>query len=235
MKTIIKYLQLPLYFDVARLQQEVMALGSEWQLHYQASQYEGEWSALPLRSINGSLTNLMVDAATGEQFADTPLMAICPYIKRVTDALDCEKTTVRLLKLQPGAIIKEHKDMQLNFENGEARIHVPIITNDAVEFYLDNAPLTPKEGECWYMNFNLKHRLANNGTTARIHLVIDCKVSDWMREIFSSDACPVKRVIPEPELHTLAEKQSMIASFLAMNTPQALLLAQELERSISEA
>lgn len=232
MKTVIKYLQLPLFFDVAKMQQEVMAIDTDWQLHYQQSQYEGEWSALPLRSFGGSLTNLIVDAGAPEQFADTPLMAMCPYIKKVVAAIVCEKITIRLLKLQPGAIIKEHKDAQLNFENGEARIHVPITTNNEVEFYLDNEPLTLKEGECWYMNFNLRHRLANNGTTARIHLVIDCKVSDWMRDIFGSDACPKKSIIPEPEMYTAAEKRNMIDSFRTMNTPHALALADELENSI---
>ncbi len=233
MKTVIKYLQLPLFFDVAKMQQEVMAIYTDWQLHYQQSQYEGEWSALPLRSLGGSLTNLMVDGGDAAQFADTPLMARCPYIKQVVDSIVCEKITVRLLKLQPGAIIKEHKDTHLNFENGEARIHVPITTNNKVEFYLDNEPVILNEGECWYMNFNLRHRLANNGTEARIHLVIDCKVSDWMRDIFSSENCPQKSIIPEPELYTAAEKRQMITTFRAMNTPQALAMAEELENSIT--
>jgi hypothetical protein len=37
-----------------------------------------------------------------------------------------------------------------------------------------------KEGECWYLNFNLPHRVKNSGTADRIHLVIDCVVNDWL-------------------------------------------------------
>jgi hypothetical protein len=40
-----------------------------------------------------------------------------------------------------------------------------------------------KEGECWYHNFNLPHRVANRGTADRVHLVLDCVLNDWLREV----------------------------------------------------
>jgi quercetin dioxygenase-like cupin family protein len=39
------------------------------------------------------------------------------------------------------------------------------------------------EGELWYLDFSQKHRVENNGATDRIHLVMDCKVNDWLVEI----------------------------------------------------
>ena len=42
------------------------------------------------------------------------------------------------------------------------------------------------EGEAWYLNFNLPHSVENNGERARVHLVIDCLVNDWMRNFFSA-------------------------------------------------
>ena len=39
-------------------------------------------------------------------------------------------------------------------------------------------PLPMGEGECWYINFNLPHRIHNRGTTDRVHLVIDCVLND---------------------------------------------------------
>ncbi|MGB3007985.1 MAG: hypothetical protein WBC06_15835, partial [Chitinophagaceae bacterium] len=54
----IKYLQLPYQFDAKKMQAETMQLREDnWKLHFQVKQYDGEWSAIPLRSINGEADN----------------------------------------------------------------------------------------------------------------------------------------------------------------------------------
>jgi hypothetical protein len=220
-------------FQADVMRQEVNSLSAEWMLHYQKRDYEGDWSALPLRSINGSLTNLFADNNTNQQFADTPLMSLCPTIKNAVDTLQCPKIAVRLLNLKPGSVIKEHTDKDFNFEQGEARIHIPIATNDEVGFYLDDERMVLKEGECWYMNFNLKHRIANNGTTDRIHLVVDCIVNDWMMDIFN-DGGAVKSTVQEEDKFSRADKRAMIENFRAMNTPVSLQMAEEMERGLKK-
>lgn len=40
-----------------------------------------------------------------------------------------------------------------------------------------------KPGELWYLNVNRYHSVTNGGSTDRIHLVIDCIVNDWLREM----------------------------------------------------
>jgi len=94
---------------------------------------------------------------------------------------ECPLLSVRLLKLKTNSIIKEHRDHELSFEKGEARLHVPIFTNPQVEFYLNNVLVKMQEGECWYINANLPHRVSNLGDTDRIHLVVDCQVNDWLK------------------------------------------------------
>ena len=37
------------------------------------------------------------------------------------------------------------------------------------------------EGECWYLNFSLPHKVANNGDKDRIHLVVDCMLNHWLQ------------------------------------------------------
>ena len=54
----------------------------------------------------------------------------------------------------------------------------------AVEFAVEGKALPMGEGECWYINFNLPHRIHNRGTTDRVHLVIDCVLNDWLRAMF---------------------------------------------------
>ena len=41
-----------------------------------------------------------------------------------------------------------------------------------------------EEGDCWYINANRMHRVSNFGKTDRIHLVIDCVVNEWLKNIF---------------------------------------------------
>ncbi len=128
---------------------------------------------MPLRSVGGAATHIYPDPTAVRQFSDTPVLARCPYISEVLNALACPLEAVRLLKLGPGARIREHKDYNLGLEDGEIRLHIPVMTNPAVEFYLDGERLVLDEGECWYVNFNLPHRVENRGTTERVHLVVD--------------------------------------------------------------
>ena len=229
MSTIIKYQKLPFRFSAPRMQQEVQNLQAEWLAHYNQRDYEGSWTALPLRSIGGSMQNVLANAGEDAVFADTPLMLQCPYLQEVINSLQCEKMAVRLLNLQAGAIIKEHRDAELNFEQGEARIHVPVLTNDAVEFFIDDERVMMHEGECWYANFNMKHRVTNAGKTDRIHLVMDCKVNDWLRGQFSNDAVEIKKEVPAPPQYTADEKAQIISSLRAMNTEVAHRMADEME------
>ena len=233
MQTLIKYLKLPFCFSVEQMQQEVGAISAQWQAHYNKHDYEGSWTALPLRSVKGDMNNVIADAGDVASFSDTELMQQCPYIKSVVDTIECDKKAIRLLNLQAGAIIKEHKDAELNFESGEARIHVPIMTNDALEFYLDDERVVMNSGECWYMNFNRKHRVTNNGTTDRIHLVMDCVVNDWMRDLFTHGDWEIKNVIQAEERYSNKDKEQMLKQLISMNTPQSLQMAKQLEAELA--
>jgi Aspartyl/Asparaginyl beta-hydroxylase. len=178
---------LPFNFDVAHLQAEALAFAeSEWIPHFNKGYYSGDWSAIPLRSVNGDPTRIFPDPAGLLPLADTIHLQRCPYIKTVIDTFQCDKADVRLLRLKAGSSIKEHKDFDLIFEDGEIRLHIPVATNDKMEFYLNKVRVVMEEGSCWYLNFSMPHSVHNGGDTDRIHLVIDCKMSTWMRDLFES-------------------------------------------------
>lgn len=42
-----------------------------------------------------------------------------------------------------------------------------------------------REGELRYLDFYQKHRVENNSDLDRIHLVLDCKVNDWLVDFIS--------------------------------------------------
>jgi hypothetical protein len=178
-------LKLPLVFDSTRLKADLNGiLDGEYIPHFNTRYYEGDWSVVPLRSIDGAANQIYPDP-TKNTFADTPLLARCTYIKEVLATFQCDLLSARFLRLATGSTIKEHRDYNLSLEDGEARLHIPVTTNPEVEFFLNDERVVMNEGECWYLNLNLKHRVANRGTTDRVHLVVDCVVNDWFRNLLS--------------------------------------------------
>ena len=176
--------RLPMAFDVARLHADLAQIRpEEWRAHFNTGYHDGLWSGVALRTTEGAHVPLYPDP-TKNAYVDLAVLDRCPYIREVMAAFHCPLRLVRLLKLTPGSNIKEHSDYDLSFEDGEVRVHVPIQTNPAVEFVVDGKPLPMGEGECWYVNFNLPHRIHNRGATDRVHLVIDCVLNEWLRGMF---------------------------------------------------
>ena len=91
------------------------------------------------------------------------------------------------MKLAAGSQIREHRDYDLGVKEGQLRLHIPITTNPEVQFFLDAHRLELKAGECWYLDLSLPHWVENRGTIDRIHLVIDCKLNDWLRDLLPPD------------------------------------------------
>ena len=189
-------LKLPFQFDPASLQEELRrVLEEEFVPHFNTAYYQGDWSVVPFRSVGGRANHIYPDPTARTAYADTPLLARCPYIRHVLATFVCPQQSVRFLRLKAGSMIKEHRDYNLGYEDGEVRLHIPVVTHPQVEFVLDGTRVDMKEGECWYHDFNLPHRVTNAGTADRVHLVIDCEVNDWLREILlAADAASVSSV-----------------------------------------
>jgi hypothetical protein len=180
-------IRLPLTFVANLLERDLAQIRpEEWALHYNANDYEGEWTGVALRSVGGSADNLYADPSPQAVFVDTPVLARCPYFREVLARFQCPLRAVRLLRLAPGARIREHRDPGLGFQDGEVRIHVPVATNPDVDFVVAGQPIVMQVGETWYIDFSQPHRVANRGATHRIHLVLDCSVNDWLRGMLPS-------------------------------------------------
>lgn len=177
-------LKLPFTFDPATLQRDVQNLSSdEWTPHFNTQYYEGDWSGVALRAAAGAHVGLYPDPAA-EEYVDTPMLEKCPSVQVVLSMFECETESVRYLRLGPGARILKHRDYNLSADDGLARVHIPVKTSAQVDFYLDGNRIEMKEGEAWYLNFNLFHSVENHGSEERVHLVVDCIVNDWFRGFF---------------------------------------------------
>lgn len=237
--SMIKYLRLAEPFDSRRMQWELARLEEHsWLQHYNKSHYDGKWSILPLRSIGGNPANIVsIHSSSGDQlhsYQDTPLLFACPYFQTVLNFFKCEKTSVRLMKLHKGGLIKEHRDHEMSFEDGEARFHIPVLTDPGVKFNLDDERIIMEEGECWYLNLSLRHSVVNESGIDRVHLVIDCKVNDWMRKLFTNETMIMKQV--EAETKKTPSKEDafkIIAQLKELNTPTSLQIADQMEKEFN--
>ncbi len=133
-----------------------------WHPHFNTGQYQGEWTVLPLRTPGGK-DHAIPDLIGEDGYADTIHMQHFSSVWALISSLACPVQSVRFLNLKAGADIKPHRDHELAFEKGEARLHFPIVTNRQVEFYIENNRVDMQPGTCWYINANLLHRVANRG------------------------------------------------------------------------
>jgi mannose-6-phosphate isomerase-like protein (cupin superfamily) len=178
------FLRLEAEFDPVRLKADLnRVLQEDYVPHFNTAYYSGDWSVVPLRSVGGKARQIYPDPTAKDGFSDTLLLDNCPYIREVLGFFQCPQQAVRLMRLKPGSVIKEHRDLALAFDDGEVRFHIPVRTNPDVDFMLAGQRVVMKEGECWYLDFTQPHSVANRGTEDRVHLVVDCVVNDWLREL----------------------------------------------------
>jgi len=179
-----RYLRLPFDFDLARLQQDLRQLRAEqWIDHYHPQAHRQRWSCLPLRSVDGRADHVL--ANLDANFRDTPLLARCAYFQSVINSFECDTTSVRLMALGPGGRILPHTDAGGGFEDGVARIHIPIISDAAAIFTIDGEEIHFSAGAAWYMNASCLHAVYNGANCSRVHLVLDCVPNPWLRRIFT--------------------------------------------------
>ena len=76
----------------------------------------------------------------------------------------------------------------MSAEEGTARIHIPVVTNADVEFYLNGARVVLEAGSAWYLRLSDRHSVYNKGATPRVHMVVDAAVNGWLRSLLETAA-----------------------------------------------
>ena len=164
------------------MQADVAALpDDDWVPHFNTSYYRGDWSGVALRSVGGVARAALPRPEPGRHMGghrDPRATALRsrPRSRRSS----ARRPPSGCCGSAPGASVREHTDYNLGYDDGEVRFHVPVQTNPDAVFELEGRPIEMQPGESWYVDFNLRHRVANDGDEPRIHLVIDCVVNDWV-------------------------------------------------------
>ena len=160
---------------------------SEWISHVNTNDFEGNWQVLPLRGLASNrdahpiLQAMQISADTPEEYINYSVIKHIPGAALLLQQLHCGVLSVRLMSLEAGAEIKEHRDHGLCFSAGQVRLHLCLTSNDKVQFTVGGKTVPIKEGELWYINADEPHAVINNSDTSRIHLVIDCLSNDWLQ------------------------------------------------------
>jgi len=181
--------RLPFSFDPALLTRDLERLASvEWIRHFVTANYDGDWSVIPLRGTAGVKHPVMMiyPNPNATEFEDTPILRNCPYFREVLGSFAGSARDVRLMRLAPGSVIKEHTDHDLNAEADVVRLHIPIVTNSSVTFLLNGSRVVMEAGSVWYLRLSDPHSVVNAGDTARVHMVIDANAGDWIRFLLGS-------------------------------------------------
>lgn len=76
------------------------------------------------------------------------------------------------VRLRPGARITPHVDEHESLKISH-RIHVPLITNPRVRFFIDGVPHRFEPGRAVEVNNQLSHSVMNDGKTSRVHFIFD--------------------------------------------------------------
>ncbi len=185
-------LRLPVAFDPARLARDLASLAAvEWIDHFLTDRYEGNWDVIPLRGPADATHPVMMIAATpgARAFRDTALLASCPYFREVIASFRAEIRGVRLLRLTPGSAIREHTDHEYTSDDGVLRLHIPVVTNPDVVFLLNGSRVRMAAGSAWYLRLSDPHSVANNGSSDRVHMLVDTLMNAHLAALLAKAGC----------------------------------------------
>jgi hypothetical protein len=172
--------------DVERLQRDYHAVSSRMVAERQPGpHHDGDWQGISLHSQGGQ-PGAKSGCAGVEPYRATAVLQYAAYFREILQT-PWPKQVVRLLSLPPGGVIRSHFDYDTNLQYGLIRLHIPIFTHPAVEFFIDEHRCNWRPGELWYGDFTRPHRVANASPITRIHLVMDVEITDELLRLFPPD------------------------------------------------
>lgn len=181
-----KYLKFPFTFNTEKMVQDLsLVLEKNWIPHFNTNGYDGNWNVISLYAPQGDPSNIFAHTKATDMM-ETSVLQKCLYFKEILASFRFPIIAARILRLGVGSEIKPHRDHELGYENGNFRLHIPIITNPKVVFVLDGNPIKMNAGSCWYTNVNYVHAVHNLGSSDRVHLVIDGERNAWSDNLFFS-------------------------------------------------
>jgi len=170
---------------VERLSDELAAAEIEWHEPYAEYATAGLKVAV-LLSPDGDEGNFSWGDCPAPQV--TPLLRRLPRTRRFIDDLRLRVMASRLLRLEPGAFLHEHRDYVHLEDVPRYRLHLPLLTNPGARIVLPGFAVHMKREFLWKLNPKaVIHSACNSGATPRIHLMLDCYLNAELSRLISSE------------------------------------------------
>jgi len=171
-------------FDAELLASEIATVEERaWKPH--PSGYEGN-DYLPLIAAHGDPDN---ESFEGPMRPTPHLLTQRPYLMEVLGSLGAVLGRSRLMRLSGQAEVTEHVDVNYYWRD-RMRVHVPIVTQPTVKFYCGDAMVHMAAGECWVFDTWSLHRVINDETRARVHLVADTVGGEGLLQLLAAGRSP---------------------------------------------
>lgn len=176
------FARLPLKFSIEPLQAALAKLPEDaWTPHFNSAYHDGDWSGITLLGPDQA-RNAVLPAQGPQSDAAVATRWHTPFWAEHLQAIDSPISSARLLRLGPGARIREHRDPDLGDPQGDVRLHLPIRSHPQVEFILDGQAVPMQAGELWFLDLSRPHRVENRSEHTRVHLVLDVRRNAWLHE-----------------------------------------------------
>jgi Aspartyl/Asparaginyl beta-hydroxylase len=184
MKLHARFIQLPVLFDADVLAREIGTFAdSDWMPH--PAGFAGN-DFLPLISAHGDAND---ESFEGPMRPTRFLTDERPYLKEVLAGIGAVLGRTRLMRLSGHAEVTEHSDVNYYWRE-RMRVHIPVVTQPTVSFHCGPEVVHMKAGECWVFDTWALHRVINDQTHARIHLVADTVGGEDMLRLLATGRAP---------------------------------------------
>ena len=131
----------------------------------------------------------------------TPYLKQLPYASQAMTSFDEILGRSRLMRLEPGAEVSTHVDFNYHWLN-RVRVHIPVVTEQAVTFWCGDQKVHMKAGECWIFDSWSRHRVTHEGSSPRVHLVIDLSGSSrFWRMVTKAPVMEPIKIKPDNQYH----------------------------------
>lgn len=123
----------------------------------------------------------------------------------------------RLLRLDPGTFLHEHRDFVYLENVPRFRLHMPLITNDQAFITSPALNVHFKKGYLWKLDpKSTIHSACNFGSIPRIHLMLDCYVEEKLQALLDQQFLDQDALHPLPPLTAIIYEKMLARANRAM-------------------
>jgi hypothetical protein len=193
-------IKLPVRFDTAALCKDLCAAERFEFTKHPLRYHDGNWKIINLVYSGGDAQYQHPRGTFGygdRSPAATAVLEQCPYFAEVIGSLPGRIIMARLSALHAHGRIYRHYDPRESVDFNHWRVHVPIVTDPQVLFFLGYLPRHWRAGEAWLGDFTFPHSVHNRSDRIRVHLIVDLEPSrqmlSWLPKGYLSEAAKARR------------------------------------------